>query len=89
MDEKKINQYNKNGLIIDLSFNLSDNDFLYIQLCQSPLTNDTIASVLGIGKESLHKKQQRLFKQFNVKSRGRIGKFCNSKKIIWVFRLVH
>ncbi len=89
VDEKKVLRYKKNGLLLDLPFNLTDNEYLYIQLCQSPLTNDAIASVLGIGKESLHKRQQKLFKQFNVKSRAELVSFAIAKKIIWIFRLVH
>jgi len=89
VDEKKIIRHKKSGFLIDLPFNLTDNEYLYIQLCQSPLTNDAIANVLSNGKESLHKKQQKLFKQFNVKSRAELVNFAIAKKIIWIFRLVH
>lgn len=85
VEKNQIKKYNEKTIEYNFPFGLSDNEYLYIQLCQSPLTNDAIASVLGIGKELLHKKQQKLFKQFNVKSRAELVNFAIEKKIIKMF----
>ena len=89
VEKKYIAKYSNLSVEFDFPFSLSDNEYLYIQLCQSPLTNESIADVLGIGKEALHKKQQKLFKQFNVKNRAELVSFAIDKKIIRLFKFVH
>ena len=88
VEEKQIKKYNE-AVEFDFPFRLTDNEYLYIQLCQSNLTNDAIANVLSIGKELLHKKQQKLFKQFNVKSRAELVNFGIEKKIIRLFMFTY
>ncbi len=89
VEKKQIKKYDKTKVEFDFPFGLSDNEYFYIQLCQSPLTNDSIAFVLNMGKEALHKKQQKLFKQFNVKNRAELVSFAIDKKIIRFYKFTH
>ena len=66
VSKKTIEKCWKGALDISFPYDLSDDEYLYIHLCQSSLTNDAIAKVLDIGAETLHKKQNKLYLLFGT-----------------------
>lgn len=70
----------------DFPFNLNANEYFYIYLCQTSLTNAEIARLLNIGDADLHKKQQKLYKKFEVKTHGELVAKAIQLRIIWMFK---
>lgn len=72
-----------NGTLeIQFPYNLTDNEYLFIHLCQSSLTREQFADVINIKIDLLHKKQSKLYKTFGVKTHGEMVSVGIEKKII-------
>jgi DNA-binding NarL/FixJ family response regulator len=65
--------------------NLSDYDFLFIHLCQTDYTYATMAAILGIKENNLHKKQQKVYKNLNVSTQGHLVAAAKNEGIIKVW----
>ena len=61
---------------------LTANEFFYLHLCQTDLTNKLIATILGLKENTLHKKQSILYKKFEVKTKGEMVRYAIDKRII-------
>ena len=86
VSENGLKKLTENKPKIEFPFELTDNEYLLIHLCQSNLTYKTISSLLGVGLENLHKKRHNLYKRFNVGSRTELVSFAIDKKIIKHYR---
>lgn len=72
----------KGSLQIHFPYNLTDNDYFFIMLCQSSLPREQFADVLNITPSLVHKIQISLYKRFDVKTHGEMVRVAIERNII-------
>ena len=71
----------------EFPYQLSDNEYLLIHLCQTSLLRENIADILNLNLETLKKNLGKIYKTFNAKSHGELVSIAIEKGIIKYYRI--
>ncbi len=79
---KVINKIKTKKIEFDFPMDLKDNHYFFIKLCSTNLPYKSIANILNIQENTLHKIQQRMFEKFKVNSKVELFNYANENNII-------
>jgi len=71
----------------EFPYQLTDNDYLLIHLCQTSLSRENIADILNLNVETLKKSLGKIYKIFNVKTHGELISIAIEKQIIKYYKI--
>lgn len=71
----------------EFPYQLTDNDYLLIHLCQTSLSRENIADILNLNVETLKKSLGKIYKIFNVKTHGELVSIAIEKQIIKYYKI--
>ena len=87
VNEKLVKDVLAKSAEFEFPYQLTDNEYILIHLCQTSLSRENIADILNLNVETLKKNLGKIYKMFNAKSHGELVSLAIEKGIIKYYRI--